>query len=148
LSDVFPSYHLLIILPDDFSKPVYKFDVVFLFCYVCLIATDVQVRSRRHRRKLTQHIVDELECNVAVKLQGTKTYFDARVDLRRLAVRVQFTVRSQGCIGMTRHVDFRDDGYEAVGRILYNFRILFLRVISALAAADRRRSTMCSKSGP
>ncbi len=113
-----------------------------------LVAADVKPGARRDRGDLAHDIVDERIGDVLLHAERAEPDLDARVQIARDAVAVQLGIRGQRRVGVARHVDLRDDGDEALGRVSDDVRVLILSVEAAGTATDLGASTVRGEPGP
>ena len=143
-TDLLPSHVRLAVVVDDVLHALDELHVLRQLQHVHLVAAEVDVGARRHRRELLHHVIDELVHPLAVGAEDAPSHLRARVHPRRLrpaedarcrATAAELRVRRDRRVRVARHVDLGDDRDVAVLRVAHEVRVLRLRVEAARSAA-------------
>jgi len=103
-----------------------------------LVAADVQVLPRGHRREVAEHVLEEDRSGRQRGGQPAEAHLHAEVLLDRLAARHQLAVRVQRRVDVPRHVDLGHHRDAARGGVRQQGRPVVGRVVAARVAPDRR----------
>src|SRR5690606_17674330 len=134
--DLVPAERTFAVLLHDRHHALHERAVILRRRRPCLVPADVQVRSGRQFRDLTDDVVHELVGDLLVDAQGAVADLDVGARWRGDAVAVQFRVRGQRGVGVSRHVDLRDDGDVPLGGVGDDVAVVVLGEVTAAHTVD------------
>jgi hypothetical protein len=135
---LFPPDHSFPVLVHDRLNALDKARVLLVRQHFDLVSTHMKVRARRDRGNFPHYVVDECVGLFVVDAERTPADFRFCVERGRARAAAQSGKRGQGSVGVTRHVDLRDDRDVSLPGVAHNLLIILLGVEPARSATDLR----------
>ena len=148
VDDLVPRDRGLAVPHDDGLRPLHEPGVLVGRHLLDLVAGNVDVRPRRHRRQFPDHVVEELERDVFFEAEVAEADVDPGVERRRDTIAGELGIRRQGRVAVARHLDLWDHHHEPVARVGDDLGVVGLRVEAAGAAADGGAPAVARQVGP